>query len=225
VRIVSFSGIDGAGKSTQIAALEGWLRAAGVRTRVVTFWDEVVVLSRFRESASHKAFGGDKGIGTPEQPIHRRDKNVSSWTVVAARFFLYTLDAISLRLQLRRINKSNTEVVIFDRYIYDELANLPLHNLLARVFTGWILQFTPPPDAAYVIDADPEQARARKPEYPLEFLRQNREAYLALSRMDGRMIVTEASSIPATAAKIRASFRAEALPEQATFSAVPASLP
>ena len=225
MRIVSFSGIDGAGKSTQIAALEGWLRAGGLRTTLMTFWDDVVVLARFRETASHQAFGGDKGIGTPEQPIHRRDKNVSSWTVVAARFLLYTLDAISLRLRIRRIQKSNTDVVIFDRYIYDELANLPLNRLLARVFTRCILQFTPRPDAAYVIDADPEQARARKPEYPLEFLRQNREAYLALSRMEGHMMVTDASSIAATEAKIRASFMAKAFPEQATFSAVPARLP
>jgi thymidylate kinase len=225
VRIVSFSGIDGAGKSTQIAALEEWLRAGGLRTKLMSFWDDVVVLSRFRETASHKAFGGDQGIGTPEQPINRRDKNVSSWTVVAARFLLYTLDAISLRLHIRRIKKSNTDVVIFDRYIYDQLANLPLHHWLARVFTALILQFTLRPDAAYVIDADPEQARARKPEYPLEFLRHNREAYLALSRMDGHMIVTDASSIPATEAKIRASLMAKAFPKQATLSAAPASLP
>ena len=49
VKIVTFSGIDGAGKSTQISALEAWLRAAGLRTRVLTFWDDVVVLSRLRE--------------------------------------------------------------------------------------------------------------------------------------------------------------------------------
>jgi hypothetical protein len=59
----------------------------------------------------------------------------------------------------------------------------------------------------------------------LAFLRHNREAYLALSRIDGHMIVTDASSIPATEAKIRVSFMAKAFPEQATFSAAPASQP
>jgi hypothetical protein len=36
---------------------------------------------------------------------------------------------------------------------------------------------------SFVLDADPEAARARKPEYPLEFLRINRNAYLNLGRM------------------------------------------
>jgi len=38
VKIVSFSGIDGAGKTTQIHALIDWLRGAGLRVELLTLW-------------------------------------------------------------------------------------------------------------------------------------------------------------------------------------------
>src|SRR5271166_2594497 len=124
--IVSFSGIDGAGKSTQILEFEAWLRQSGLRTKLLTFWDDVVACPRFREVASHKVFKGDQGIGSPERPLNRRDKNVTTWPVTLMRLVLYLADAICLRLRIHRASTENTEVVIFDRYIYDELANLPL---------------------------------------------------------------------------------------------------
>jgi thymidylate kinase len=221
LKIVSFSGIDGAGKSTQIAALEEWLRAAGLRTQLLTFWDDVVVLPRFREFSSRHAFGGDKGFGTPEHPINRRDKNVDSWIVTAPRLFLYLLDAVNLRLKISRIKKSDAEVVIFDRYIYDELANLPANQKLSRAFMRFVLKLSPKPDAAYIIDADPALARARKPEYPLEFLHRNRQAYLTLAAIAGNLIVTDPSSIAETEEKIRETMRAKMFLEELKPEATP----
>jgi len=204
--IVSFSGIDGAGKSTQIGALQDWLAKSGVRVKLYTFWDDVVAFPQFREFMSHAAFRGDKGIGTPEKPLHRRDKNVNSWPVSAMRFGLYFADAVNLCRAVRRIRQSDADVVIFDRYIYDELANLPLNRWLARVFIQSLLKIVPKPDIAYLIDADPVAARTRKPEYPLEFLRTNREAYLALSRLTGAITVIEPLPIEVAGQKVREAF-------------------
>jgi thymidylate kinase len=206
-KIVSFSGIDGAGKSTQIDALETRLSELGLRSTVLTFWDDIVVLGGFRELISHKAFGGDEGVGSPERPIRRRDKNVTSTHVIAARLFLYFLDAAYLRLFCLKLRKTEADVVIFDRYIYDELANLPLDHWLARWYVRLILNTVPEPDIAYLVDADPAAARARKPEYPLEFLRQNRERYLALSSLAGNMTVIEPLSVEAAAARMMDAWR------------------
>jgi len=57
--------------------------------------------------------------------------------------------------------------MIFDRYIYDELANLPLNHPVTRAFVWVVLKLVPKPDVTYVIDADPLRALARKPEYPV----------------------------------------------------------
>jgi len=201
-KIVSFSGIDGAGKSTQIGVLQTRLRELGLRSMVLTFWDDIVVLGGFREFISHQAFGGDEGVGSPERPITRRDKNVTSTHVIAVRLLLYFLDAVYLRLVCLKLRKTEADVVIFDRYIYDELANLPLDHWFARWYVRLILNLVPVPEIAYLVDADPAAARARKPEYPLEFLRQNRERYLALSRLAGKMTVIEPVSLEAAAARM-----------------------
>jgi thymidylate kinase len=201
--IVSFSGIDGAGKSTQIAGLESWLRSSGLSTSLVTFWDDVVVLCRLREYMSHRAFKGDQGIGSPEKPLERRDKNVTSWPVTASRFFFYFADAVHLALKIRRIKKTNTDVVIFDRYIYDELANLPLKNAFVRAFVWLTLKLVPKPDVACAIDADPVAAFKRKPEYPLEFLHRNRAAYLAMAKLAGNITVIAPGPVEAMQSSIR----------------------
>ena len=203
VIIVSFSGIDGAGKSTQITELKTWLEKSGFRTNLLTFWDDIVVFSRFREFASFKVFKGDRGVGSPEKPLQRRDKNVTSWPVTLARLGLYLADALHLALKVHQAQKRETDVVIFDRYIYDELANLPLSRGSAMAFITFVLKLVPKPDVAYVIDADPVGAHARKPEYSLEFVRRNREAYIALSRIAGELTVVGPDSIEAMKLRIR----------------------
>jgi len=188
-KIVSFSGIDGAGKSTQIEALLDYLRERGFTVKIYTFWDDIVVLSGFRERMSLSVFKGDRGVGSPEKPIVRRDKNVASWYVVASRLLLYLLDLCSLAVVVSRTSAAEADLVIFDRYIYDELANLPLKRRWARFYIRLLLKFTPKPDLALLLDADPDAACERKPEYPPEFVERNREAYLRLARLAGMTVV------------------------------------
>jgi len=194
--LVSFSGIDGAGKSTQIGILHTRLRVCGVRVLRVVFWDEVAVLTRFRAFTSHALFKGDQGIGTPANPLNRRDKNVRCWYMTPLRFFLYFLDAVSVTFVVAKMLRSNADVVIFDRYVYDELANLSPNDPITRAYIRFLLALIPSLDIAYLLDADPVQARERKPEYPLEFLQVNRASYLALSQRVGVMRVINPLSPP-----------------------------
>ena len=201
-KFVSFSGVDGAGKSTQINALRSWVEAQGMRVHTIAFWDSVATLTSMREGAGHKIFKGEKGVGSPDKPVNRRDKNVQSWPMSCVRLCLYALDAVSTRIHVRRALKSDADFIIFDRYIYDQFANLKLRSKFVRAYVKLLMKIVPRPDVSYVLDADPVQARARKPEYPLDFIYINRRAYLDLAEMIGGITVVNAGPIQQMQAEV-----------------------
>ena len=199
--LISFSGLDGSGKSTQIENLRSALHAAGINTQLLAFWDNVVVGVKYREGFVHKVYKSERGIGAPGKPVNRRDKNMRGWHLTFARHFLYLVDAINLRRVVARAARSQAAgsgpgVIILDRYIYDELSNLNLRNPLTRAFVRTVQRLVPKPDIAYLLDADPEAAHARKPEYPVEFMRKCRRAYFDLAMLRGNMNVIPALELP-----------------------------
>ena len=196
--LISFSGVDGSGKSTQIENLRFALHAARLTTQLLAFWDNVVVGVKYREGFVHKVYKSERGIGAPGKPVNRRDKNVRGWHLTIARHFLYLLDAINLCRVVARQRKSGADVVILDRYIYDELSNLNMTNPLSRAFIRFVHSFVPRPDIAYLLDAAPEAAYARKPEYPVDFMKKCRRAYFDLAGILRSMTVIPALSLPET---------------------------
>ncbi len=187
--LVSFSGLDGSGKSTQIDNLRATLAANGISTSLYAFWDDVVVGKPYREGFVHKMYNSEKGIGAPDKPVNRQDKNVRKWYLTIARHILYLVDAFHLRVVIGRARRAGSDVVIMDRYVYDELANLPLGNPLTRAYVRFVQWLVPTPDVAYLLDADVEAARARKPEYPVDFMHKCRRWYYQLANMLGTMTV------------------------------------
>ena len=163
--------------------------------KLVTFWDDVARLKRIREGAGHTLFKGEKGVGSPEKPVNRRDKNVRSGPMSVVRLGLYLVDALSLRAAVAKALQSGADFVICDRYIYDELANLNLANPAARAYVRMIMKLVPRPDVSYFLDADPVAARARKPEYPLDFLYISRASYFTLIELIGGITVIPPMSI------------------------------
>src|SRR5437764_9460274 len=212
--LVSFSGLDGSGKSTQISNLVRALHANGYRTKQLAFWDNVVVGSRFREGFVHKAYKSQRGIGAPGKPVERRDKNVRRWYLTLARYILYFADALHLAW-VARMRRRHCDVLIFDRYIYDELANLPLSSRLTRWYVRLVTALVPRPNIAYLLDADPDAARERKPEYPVEFMRQCRRAYKDLALMLRSLTFIPALPLEEAKARVEHAFwLTTALPKQ-----------
>jgi thymidylate kinase len=201
--LISFSGVDGSGKSTQIENLRSALQAAGFTTSLLAFWDNVVVGVKYREGFVHKVYKSERGIGAPGKPVNRRDKNMRGWHLTLARHFLYLMDALNLRrVVAREKSKSGVDVVILDRYIFDELSNLNLANPLSRRFVKFVQALVPRPDIAYLLDADPDAAYARKPEYPVEFMKKCRRAYFELAALLGNMTVIPALTLPEAKATV-----------------------
>lgn len=208
-RLVSFSGIDGAGKSTQIRALCRSLNAMGLRVRTIAFWDEIARGKGIRETAAHALFKGDKGVGRPEAPIVRRDKNVRSWSMTLVRLCIYLCDALSARMVVAKARRGETDYILLDRYVYDELANLNLRSAAMRAYCRLILKIALKPDVSLLLDADPLEALARKPEYPLEFLHLNRRNYLEMAALAGMTVIH-----PMPVAQVKAEILRQVVEEQ-----------
>ena len=193
--LISFSGVDGAGKSTQIENLRSALHAAGLKTTLLAFWDNVVVGAKYREGFVHRVYKSERGVGAPGKPVNRRDKNMRGWFLTLGRHFLYMLDAINLRRVVARASATGVDVVIMDRYIYDELANLNADNPVCRRFVRIVQAFVPQPDIAYLLDADPQAAYLRKPEYPVEFMKECRRSYFDLATLLRTMTIIPALGV------------------------------
>jgi thymidylate kinase len=190
--LITISGIDGAGKSTQIQKLKQYLLRANIPCRELAFWDDVAIFRHLRSGFSRHVLQSDGNVGEPDRPAKRRDKNLQSWPLFIGRSALYLLDVINLRRVVLR-EDGRHGVVIFDRYIYDQLAALPMDRWWARAFARLLLRIAPTPDISYLLDAIPETARARKPEYPLEFMHKYRSSYLELRALAGMELIPASS--------------------------------
>ena len=187
--LITFSGIDGAGKTTQIEMLRTYLTGAGIPFQQLTFWDDVVLFRSARTAFSRTVLQSDGAVGSPQHPANRHDKNAQSWALQIGRSILHLLDIWNLRRVVREARASGEGVIIFDRYIYDQLAALPMDHRLPRAYARVLLGLAPKPDLCYLLDAIPEVARARKPEYPLDFMQKYRNSYLELRKIAGLQLI------------------------------------
>jgi len=186
-RFLTFSGIDGAGKTTQVDGISAHLFHQGYRVARVTFWDDVAFMSKLRAGVSLALFE-KQGARRPHATL-RNDKNVRTWYLMLVRAVFYLLDALRLRRVVSQLPTGDHDFVIFDRYLYDRLAQIHSRRWLARAYIRLLVALAPKPEFAFILDAFPADAFTRKPEYPLDFMYSYRSAFLGLSVFVPQLVV------------------------------------
>ena len=157
--LVAIEGLDQSGKETQAQRLRDRLRAAGYKSRVVSFPDYGTSIGE--EIA--RALQGERDYG-PE-----------------AMQLLYAANRFERKADIDRWHAAGL-VVLFDRYVASGIAYGEAHGL----DPGWLetLQiYLPQPELTILLDIAPETALARKVvgrdryEQDLAMLRRVRESY------------------------------------------------
>ena len=187
--LITFSGLDGAGKSTLIE----WLRTAleDQQQPVVVLHLEhdlgVYASARWlRDGLEHLVRGGrSNGAGGQEAAsiarprggiamLARRIRNAVVWSKIIRRL-IYPIDVLVFLCYRGYIEGIQRRVLIMDRYFYDILVDVSGGRRW-----GWIRLLkliTPTPTLPVLLETSPEEAYARKGEYSVEYLRNRWTAY------------------------------------------------
>ena len=175
--LITFSGLDGAGKTTLIE----WLRADLERQRwpvtVLHLNDHVGIYAYVRLVRDY-CLRRPAAVGPPRMEPRRtplgRLRDALVWSKVLRRL-LYPADLLIFLCYRGYVEKLKRRILIMDRYFYDTLVDVttggsgPWLRLLARL--------TPRPDLPVLLEITPEEAFARKGEYTVEYLRDRDTAY------------------------------------------------
>lgn len=183
--LITFSGIDGSGKSSQVTSLLRTL--SGRNINAIRAWAGNKPMLSYPFLALVRVLGYTKrrriqGLTFVQRDI-RRNRALSKLWPIALTLDFVPKAFFSVVIPLRR-----RRVVVCDRYVYDLLAELRQDEFIGSWGQAILLHLLPKPDLAFLMDVNVELAwrRALVPgrarEQPIYDMEGRRGAYLQLSR-------------------------------------------
>lgn len=177
-KLITFCGLDGCGKTTQIKNLAKWLENNGYQVYLTKQPTDFI-----RQSEIFRTY-----MDTPEHDV-------------------YDYRALSLLCASDRVQHSNKVIsqklkegciVISDRYFYSCLANLLARGFRQDMWIYEVVKSIPQPDAAFFLNVPVEEAieRVRKrPEEKEKFIdvplqKQLHDLYVSIARENGGVVVS-----------------------------------
>jgi thymidylate kinase len=213
--LITFSGLDGSGKSTLIAHLKDSLEQENRKVAISHMNYDIGLYSLLRSLLKN----GSKTAGQTQSNHGPRDRAFeNNFNSKAARLryllvwnkgfraIIYPLDVLLFLAYRLYVEKFNQQVLIMDRYFYDTLVDLTGAQRTFRTrFLSWL---TPTPNLSIYLDCNPENAFVRKQEYSIDYLKGRRLCYLKLiANLPRMLIVSTDQDLEATRSNLATAVR------------------
>ena len=191
--LVTFSGVDGCGKTTQAKALQSALKTCHLKSNYV--WSRggssslVQLLSRFSRGTTR--YASHESVATKVRSRQQRFRSRWvrwgwSWLTTVELLWQYVCHVLLPLLRGR--------VVVCDRYIYDTLAEWAAYfseaHVEKRLAARVLRMISPRPRVAYWLKISPETAQLRSADgTPKDFVATQSAAYRHLAQLYGLQVL------------------------------------